>query len=44
MDSKTVLQQNPPVLNWGYWLMHVILYDGCQMVVVVVVIVVVVVV
>ena len=31
---KTLLQQNPPVLNWGCWLTQVVLYNGYKMVVV----------
>ena len=31
--SKTLLQQNAPVLNCGCQLMQVDLYDGCKMVV-----------
>jgi len=34
--SKTLLQQNPPVLNWVCQLTHVVLY-GSKMVVVVVI-------
>jgi len=30
-----MLQQIPPVLNWGCWLMQVVLYNGCKMVVIV---------
>ena len=41
--SKTLLKQNPLVLNRGCWLTQVVLYNGHKMVVVVVVIVVVVV-
>ena len=44
MGSKTLLQQNPPVLNSGCQLTQVNLYNGehgCKMVVVVVVFVVV---
>ena len=33
--SKTLDQQNPPVLKWTCRLMHVDLYNGCKMVVVV---------
>jgi len=32
-DSKTLLQQNPPVLNWGYQMTPVDLYRGCKTVV-----------
>jgi len=32
--SKTLLQQNPPVLNCGCRLMQVVPYNGCKMVVV----------
>jgi len=39
---KTLLEQNPLVLNWKCQLMQVILYNGRKMVVVVVVVVVVV--
>jgi len=35
MGSKTLLQQNPPVLNWGCWLVVVVVV---VMVVVVVVV------
>ena len=35
-DSKTLLQQCPPVVNCGCWLMQVDLYNGYKMVVVVV--------
>ena len=42
MGSKTLLQQNPPVLNWGCRLTQDVLYNGRKMVVVVVVVVVVV--
>jgi len=42
--SKTLLQQDPPVLNWESWLMQVVLYNGHKMVVLVVVVVVVVIV
>jgi len=42
--SKTVLQENPPVLNCGCWLKQVVLHNGHKMVVAVVVVVVVVVV
>jgi len=31
--SKTLQQQNPPVLNWRCWLMQVDLYNGHKMVV-----------
>ena len=34
--SKTLLQQNPLVLNWGYQLTQVVLYNGHKTVVVVV--------
>ena len=37
VGSKTVLEQNPPVLNWKCHLMQVILYNGRKMVIVVVV-------
>jgi len=30
--SETLLQQNPPVLNWGCWLAQVILYNGRKLV------------
>jgi len=30
VDSKTLLQQNPPVLNWGCQLTQVVLYNGCK--------------
>ena len=36
---KTLLQENPPVLDFGCRLMQVVLYNGCKMVVVVVVVV-----
>jgi len=39
MGSKTCLQQNPPILNWGCRLTLVDLYNGHKMVVVVVVII-----
>jgi len=39
--SKTLLQQNPPVLNWGCRLIQVNMYNGCKTVVLVVVVVVV---
>jgi len=39
-DSKTSLQQNPPVLYWECWLTRVDLCNGYQMVMVVVVVVV----
>jgi len=39
MGIKTLLQQNLPVLNWRCWLMQVVLYNGCKMVVVVVVLI-----
>jgi len=42
--SKTLLQQNPPVLNWECLLTQVVLYNGRKMVLVVLVIVVIVVV
>ena len=32
--SKTLLQQNSPVRNWGCWLTQVVLYNGCKAVVV----------
>jgi len=32
--SKTLLWLNPPVMNWGCQLVHVVLYNGCNMVVV----------
>jgi len=32
-DSKTLHQQNPPVLNWGCPLTQVYLYNGCKTVV-----------
>jgi len=38
--SKTLLEQNPPVLNYGCQLMQVVLYNGPKTVVVVVVVVV----
>jgi len=38
--SKTFLQQNLPVLNWGCQLIQVVLYIGHKMVVLVVVVVV----
>ena len=41
-SSKTLLQQNPPVLNWGCQLVQVVIYNACKMAVVVVVVVVVV--
>jgi len=31
--SKTLLQQNPVVLNWGCWLTQVVLCNGCKTVV-----------
>ena len=34
-DSKTLLQQNPPVLSCGSWLRQVVLYNDCGTVVVV---------
>jgi len=40
--SKTVFQQNSPVLNWGCQLTHVVMYSGCKMVAVVVIVVVIV--
>ena len=39
MGSKTLLQQNPPVLNWECQLTQVVLYNGHKMVVAVVVVV-----
>jgi len=27
-----LLQQNPPVLNWGYQIMQIVQYNGCKMV------------
>jgi len=36
MDSTSLLQQNPPALNWGCQLTQVVLYNGHKMVVVVV--------
>ena len=33
-DSKSLLQQNPQVLNWGYQLTQVVLYNGGKIVVV----------
>jgi len=36
---KTLLQENPPVLNLGCQLIQVVLYNGCKMVVVVLVVV-----
>jgi len=30
VDSKTFHQQNPPVLNWVFWLMQVVLYNTCK--------------
>jgi len=33
MGSKTLLQQNPPVLNWGCQLIQVDQYNGRKMVV-----------
>jgi len=44
MWAVILLQQNPPVLNWGYWLMQIVLYNGSKTVAVVVVVIVVVVV
>jgi len=38
VGSKTLLQQNPPVLNWGCRLWQVVLYSGRRLVVVVVVV------
>jgi len=38
LGNKTLLQQNPPVLNWGCQLMQVALYDDHKMVVAVVVV------
>jgi len=35
MSSKTLLQQNPLVLNWGCQLMQVVLYNGHEVVVIV---------
>ena len=32
--SKTMLEKNPAVLNWGFQLMQVVLYNGHKMVVV----------
>jgi len=32
-DSKTLLQENPPVLIVGCWLPEVYLYNGCKIVV-----------
>jgi len=34
---KTLLQQNPTVVNWGCWLRQIVLYNGHKMVVVVLV-------
>jgi len=34
--SKTLHQQNPPVLNWTCWLTQVDPYNGCKAVIVVV--------
>jgi len=39
VGSKTLLQLNPAVLNWGSRLTQVVLYNGCKMVPVVVVVV-----
>jgi len=36
--SKTLHQENLPVLNWRCQLMHVCVYDGCEMMDVVVVV------
>ena len=36
VNSKTLLQQNPPVLNCGCWLTQVVLYIGRKTVVVIV--------
>jgi len=30
ISIKTLLQQNPPVLNCRCWLMQVVLYNGCK--------------
>jgi len=38
--SKTLLKQNPPVLNWGCQCMQFVLYNGHKIIVVVVVVVV----
>jgi len=37
MWAVILLQQNPPVFNWGYWLMQIALYNGRKTVAVVVV-------
>jgi len=37
VGSKSLLQENPPVLSWGYQLMQVVLFNGCKMVIVVVI-------
>jgi len=29
--SKTLLQQNPALLNWECWLTRIDLYNGCRM-------------
>jgi len=34
VGSKTFLQQNSPVHNWGCQLTWLVLYNGCKMVVV----------
>jgi len=39
VGRKTLLQQNPSVLNWGCRLMQVVLYYGCKTAVVVVMVV-----
>ena len=38
VDSKMLLRQNPPVLNYGCWLTQVVLYNGHKTAVVVVII------
>jgi len=36
MGSKSLLQENPPVLNCGCWLTQIVLYNGHKTVLVVV--------
>jgi len=35
VSSKTLLQQNPPVLNWWCWPTQIDLISGCKIVVVI---------
>ena len=30
VGNKTLFQRNPPVLNWGFQLTQVVLYNGCK--------------